>query len=403
MSVESEGRTLRNARLSSADLIVDGIYQGGRAGNAGDDPLGPLIGVSNQGGFRHLGRKEQPHLLAITTSMNEIDWPDHLDVEMGRFTYFGDNRSPGLDLHETPRWGNAMLRDLFGRTHAVPALREQVPPILIFQSVGLYRDVRFLGLAVPGATALPSSEDLIAVWRHAKGQRFQNYKAIFTVLDTPKISRAWIQDIRKGAPMTRNAPKQWLDWVKTGVPMALKSVPVMEHRSRSEQTPYTTADRKMLSAIYERFRKRPHAFEACAAKIAEILLPRIFSVDLTRPCRDGGRDAIGKYRIGLDSVAIDVEFALEAKCYSPSNSVGVKETSRLISRLRHRQFGVLVTTSFVNSQAYKEIREDTHPILIVSGADIVRILKGCGKSDEQAVHSWLDSFDDQRGLEGTDV
>jgi hypothetical protein len=33
---------------------------------------------------------------------------------------------------------------------------------------------------------------------------------------------------------------------------------------------------------------------------------------------------------------------------------GVREMSRLISRLRHRQFGVLVTTSYVDNQAYRE-------------------------------------------------
>lgn len=55
---------------------------------------------------------------------------------------------------------------------------------------------------------------------------------------------------------------------------------------------------------------------------------------------------------------VAVEFALEAKCYAPGHGVGVRETSRLISRLRHRQFGVLVTTSHLDRQAYKEIRED---------------------------------------------
>ena len=54
-------------------------------------------------------------------------------------------------------------------------------------------------------------------------------------------------------------------------------------------------------------------------------------------------------------------FALEAKCYAPGHGVGVRETSRLISRLRYRQFGVLVTTSHLDSQAYQEIREDGHP------------------------------------------
>jgi Restriction endonuclease len=58
------------------------------------------------------------------------------------------------------------------------------------------------------------------------------------------------------------------------------------------------------------------------------------------------------------------EFSLEAKCYQPGfdgkvvNTIGVREVSRLISRIRHRQFGVLVTTSVVAPQAYEEVRED---------------------------------------------
>jgi hypothetical protein len=86
-----------------------------------------------------------------------------------------------------------------------------------------------------------------------------------------------------------------------------------------------------------------------------------------------------------------VDFALEAKCYALDSAVGVKETSRLISRLRHRQFGILVTTSFVHSQAYEEIVEDGHPVLIISGSDIVSILKRAGIRDEQAVRDWLAS------------
>lgn len=84
--------------------------------------------------------------------------------------------------------------------------------------------------------------------------------------------------------------------------------------------------------------------------IAKILLPDVMSLDVTRPSRDGGRDALGQFRIGSGETAIVVDFALEAKCCELANSVGVKETSRLISRLRHRQFGILVTTSYVDIQ-----------------------------------------------------
>ena len=42
--------------LSRADLVVDATYEGGRSGNAGDDPLPQLLRLSNQGGFRYLAR-----------------------------------------------------------------------------------------------------------------------------------------------------------------------------------------------------------------------------------------------------------------------------------------------------------------------------------------------------------
>jgi Restriction endonuclease len=84
--------------------------------------------------------------------------------------------------------------------------------------------------------------------------------------------------------------------------------------------------------------------------------PNVDKIDVTRPWRDGGRDAVGEYLLGPHADPVAVEFALEAKCYAPANSVGVRETSRLISRLRHRQFGVLVTTSHLDAQAYREIR-----------------------------------------------
>lgn len=382
------------AELPTADLVVDATYEGTRAGNAGDDPLSPMLGVSNQGGFRHLGRRASPHLLVVTTSMNEPDWPDSLDVETGLFVYYGDNRMPGLELHETPRWGNAMLRDLFARAHGGRAGRETVAPVLVFQTAGTYRDVRFLGLAVPGAAGMPSTQDLVAVWRHASGQRFQNYRAVFTILNVPVLKRAWLDDIRTGSPLSDNAPPEWRAWINGGQPLALRSVPVISHRTREEQLPTDAADRCMLEAIYGRFVGRPHDFEICAARIAEMLLPGIVSIDVTRPTRDGGRDAVGRYRIGSNATSIEVDFALEAKCHAPGTSAGVGMTARLISRLRHRQFGIFVTTSYINTQAYKEIQEDRHPVLVVCGVDIVKILKDAGMRDKAAVDDWLDSMFD---------
>jgi hypothetical protein len=41
-------------------------------------------------------------------------------------------------------------------------------------------------------------------------------------------------------------------------------------------------------------------------------------IELTRFWRDGGRDGLGKYRIGTKATEILVDFALEAKCKEPS-------------------------------------------------------------------------------------
>jgi hypothetical protein len=117
--------------------------------------------------------------------------------------------------------------------------------------------------------------------------------------------------------------------------------------------------------------------------------PNIKIEMVTRPSVDGGRDAIGTYRVGPFADRIALEFALEAKCYAPENGVGVKELSRLISRLRHRQFGILVTTSFLGHQAYQELRSDRHPVVVIAGADIAAILVKAGLGTPEAVREWL--------------
>jgi cystathionine beta-lyase family protein involved in aluminum resistance len=87
-----------------------------------------------------------------------------------------------------------------------------------------------------------------------------------------------------------------------------------------------------------------------------------------------------------------VAFALEAKCYSEANSVGVREVSRLVSRIKHREFGVLVTTSFVDRQAYQEVVEDGHPVILVAARDIVGLLRGAGYTTPKLVETWLDGL-----------
>lgn len=152
-----------------------------------------------------------------------------------------------------------------------------------------------------------------------------------------------------------------------------------------------------LDAIREHYKEFSQGFEMCAVNIVKMMENHFQKFDLTRPWRDGGRDATGTYLIksgGAINAPLRVECALEAKCYNDNHGVNVKDISRLISRIRYRQFGVIVTTSYVNEQAYKEIIADGHPILIVTATDIARILYSNSITSND-IEAWLQKVDEQ--------
>jgi hypothetical protein len=225
--------------------------------------------------------------------------------------------------------------------------------------------------------------------------RFQNYRATFTILDTkPVIRRSWIDSICSGTLATEadGAPKQWIDWMERGVVRPLQVKPLLEPRTRQQQVPDDEDGRawKMLEALHRTIGDR--AFEFVAVAIFKLAEPNIFA-EVTRSAVDGGRDAVGQLSLGgIIGGAHHVEFALEAKHFNPrsSNGVTVGHTKRLISRLRHRQFGVLVTTGHVSRQAYSEIIEDQHPIVVIAGRDIVRLFRSKGINDAEAVRAWVE-------------
>jgi len=85
-------------------------------------------------------------------------------------------------------------------------------------------------------------------------------------------------------------------------------------RSREQQQP-AAADKALLQLIVEHFKDRPHDFEHFAAELWRISEPRVDRIDVTRPWRDGGRDAVGEYLLGPRADPVAVEFAMEAKCF----------------------------------------------------------------------------------------
>jgi hypothetical protein len=393
-------RTFRFSDLSTAPLVVDAVYEGGTVGNLKSEVIskvlsaessnGKILKVHNTGGFRYRGTLPSPLVVALTSNSSEPSWPDSINPFTGQLTYFGDNRSPG-ELHETRPGGNRILADTFARFGNGRAERESIPVFLFFTKWA-GRSQQFRGLVVPGGIGVTTDDQLSAIWRTKGGARFQNYRALFTVLNVPVISRQWISDLILGKDKLLNAPENYKRWVQTGKYEPLVSENVIQVRTKQEQLPQDAAGLNLVVQIYNRFRDKPHEFEPVALALWGLLSKLPMDAEVTRQAVDGGRDAFGVMRIGPTSDPLKLDFALEAKCYAINNSVGVKETSRLISRLRRHHFGVLVTTSYIGNQAYEEIREDGHPVVLVTGADIASVLQANGYDNKNKLDAWISTI-----------
>jgi hypothetical protein len=65
---------------------------------------------------------------------------------------------------------------------------------------------------------------------------------------------------------------------------------------------------------------------------------------------------------------------------------------RLLSRLKHRDIGVFVTTSFFDQQVQQELIDDRHPVLLITGGDVARLLIACELGDTEsggALDRWM--------------
>ena len=386
--------------LASADLVVDATYEGKRKKplNLSCEPMTRLLpGIGNRGGFRKSvnARTGKTVALILMSTGKESAWPDEIDMFQGLYTYYGDNRSPGRALHETPKKGNVELRDLFALAHGTVEDREKCPLILIFQNNGHEHDVIFRGIAIPGTKTLTLGEDLIAVWATEGNQRYQNYRATFTILDASEISGDWVRTAIKTKQVNysdERTPIALKKWILTGQYRALTADPIKIIRTIEEQTPLPGVQTELINSILEHCKDDPWLFEEAAASIWEMSLESDLKLDLTRKWKDGGRDAIGHLIIGPRMDPIKINFALEAKCLTPPNRVGVKYMSRLISRLKHREFGIMVTTSSVDGQAYEEVRQDGHPVVVIAGKDIAEILIRRGINSREKIERWLSTL-----------
>ena len=389
-----ETRKFKYEELNYADLYIDAIYMSPRPAKNGraNDVLTKLLNVGNSGGFR--AKSGKSYLVLYLTGYNPA-WPDVFDTETGILTYYGDNTEGGIDVDS--KRGNRLLHEIFD--DLANKQYHKIPPILIFQNTKEESDVKFLGLAVPGVPNIHADEYFSTVWRTQKGVRFPNYVAKFTVIKLKEgqcIKRQWLNALaEKSDEAMELAPLAWKNFVRRGLigiePLA---APKVEYPKKKEMLPADEEGMNILKIIHRKYgRENSVGFEKFCKKLMYLMDPNFQNINLTRPWKDGGMDAFAEYVIKAtsDSEKLIVECAMEAKCFNPEkNGVQVRQTARLISRIRHRQFGIFITTSYIADQAYKEVKEDGHPILFCTGKDIVKILKEKAGVTSKNISEWLD-------------
>lgn len=357
-------------------------------------------GINNAAGFRVVakehpaqkaGRKSAADLafVVLVTTFGENEWPDSLDLETGQLVYYGDNRHPGSATNKTSLGGNSLLDDVYERLHRGD--RASIPPFLIFQSIKIdgKANMKFLGVAAPGADGLTASDDLVSVWRIKDQSRFTNKKARMTVLRAGRLSRAWLVDLVAGvgSAESAHAPQAWTRWIQSGFYEALEAEKARVPRDKKEQLPLDAFEREILRTLFEELTDRE--FEYAAAELVKLMDERFIELEVTPRSKDGGRDVIGHYRVGHDLHQLRLSVFVEAKRWNENHGVGVKPMSRLISRIKHRDLGVFITTSYFESQVQEELIDDKHPVLLISGGDIARLLaaKGFAKGE---LRKWIE-------------
>jgi len=385
-------------QLEGVHLTAGAVYEGGNSGNISDDPLAILLKGGNSGAYRYCGSVENLNYLILSISTDSRQWPGTIDPGSGTVTCYGDNRHPGHGIHDTPKHGNLILRKLFNSLHSRTDPRRHVPPIFLFSkhpNKASPRSIRFLGLCAPGSPGLEPPNDLTRKQKQLESRRFSNYRATFTLLDIPVVKRAWIQDLEAGIKDSPHRPIVWAMWQKSGLYRPLLQKDGFNVPSSGMQLPTDDLSKAMLFKIYRYFSSEPYTFLHFAADIYALTDSKIRLRRIKRQSSDGSYTISGDFQIGIHDHPVYVGFLVEAKCYNPGigtrkrKSVGTKEIFKLLARLENQQFGVLVTTSVVTQQAYEELGKQNHPVICITGADIIEILISNKIDTVRQLTDWL--------------
>ena len=363
-------------------INVDGS---GMLNSPGIRPLAYTTHLSNQG--------LPAYLVLVThdvTSGQLNPWDDVVDLSNAEILYWGDAKVDPKKKVDDFR-GNAVLRRIYD--YILSGQKELIPPILHF-SKPQKGVVQFNGLCV--------LDKLDISWFDDHGKPVCNYHAKLTVLDCAEVCMKWLHH-RVGseslATLDRhsNCPESWSKYKKGNK----KSIDIWVKQVRSESQqlpPVNSDDEKILKQLIE---LDPYDFEKVIVSLFQQMTDITHHVSGTRATGDGGFDFYGTFKLPRP-LGYEIAFRGEVKRYSRSTAVDPKSVSRLVARLNRREYGIFVTTSYFTKQAQREVLSDGYPVHLISGTDLVLILKHLRLLSGGLVRvDWLEAVGVNKALQRT--
>ena len=347
-------------------------------------------GMLNSPGIRplkyitNLSKSDLPAYMVLVTNEKTTGklnpWDDVIDFSKSEILYWGDakfDNSKKIDDFK----GNKILRIIYN--YILKGQTSLIPPILHFSkpSRGL---IKFNGLCI--------LNKLDITWFDDDNSAVQNYLAKLIILDCEKVSIEWLHSrvkcsVEDKIDSHKDCPKSWNEYKKG----RKKPIDIWAKKIRkdTEQLPATeSSDSKILGNLCK---LEPYDFEKIIVALFQELTEITHHISGTSSTRDGGFDFFGKFILPRP-VRYEIKFRGEVKRYSRKTGVDPKSVSRLVARLSRGEYGIFVTTSYFTKQAQKEVLSDNYPIHLISGIDLIYMLKHQGKiAQGQIRKEWLDT------------
>ena len=346
----------------------------------------PGSGIRNMGGIRplkftRLGERQPAYIVLVSVEHSRGSasnpWEDLVDLRHGRIVYWGDAKyHPQKVVDDFV--GNRALKAAFDAV--LDNLRPLIPPIFHF-SKARSGFMRFNGLC--------ALEELELSWFEDQGRPVRNYRAHLTVLDEEFVEVDWLhsRDSAEQRAQLYSGPEAWRRYQSGVIDRLQVWAPAI--RSSAAQLPAPGTDDATI--LQQLIGIQPTEFEAAVVSLFRELRDVPHNITRTRPTADGGFDFFGTFTLP-PPVQYEIDFRGEVKRFRVTSAVGPKDVSRLVARLGRGQYGLFVTTSYFTRQAQEEVLEDRYPTALLSGADIVRMMRELRIATiAQLSPSWLET------------